>query len=555
MAAASLVASCSGDGPVTPPTQVLCDGVTQDVLTLAQYEGAVLVGNAAHCAVLAGGGTTYLVIPQLTGETLPYGGFGFRIGDPDAPPTLSLMDDLRAATRGDAPANAQQLLDATMRERERSQRGDRRPRSALHAYSGANALLAADTLRRFSVLATLDATPAWTPVDARLRFEGDRVLLYVDTLASSAFDDAELRAMGTLYDDILAPRMFDAFGPGSDVDANGRVLFVLSPVVNAMVTAQQCPTIGFVRGFFYSHDLASASATSNQGEVFYAYVPDAAGQWSCAHTKAEVMANLPPTFIHELQHMISFGAHAIVRGGGGEEPWLNEGLSHFAEELGSLYWESLFPPPLGRTNASQIFPDSSAAYINPNLLYSYRFLSNSFAYSLTVCAPGSFCSQTERGGVWLFLRWIADQKGSSILSELVQTSLTGRANLEAATGEATAELLGDFAIAANADSIENVDRARIPSRYRFATRNFRAIYQKLFEAYGISGGVARPFPIMPLALTRGESRTGTMRPSTLTTYRLVIGAQEPAARLRFAAPDGSAFPASSGAQVSVFRIQ
>src|SRR2546427_8348057 len=40
------------------------------------------------------------------------------------------------------------------------------------------------------------------------------------------------------------------------------------------------------------------------------------------------------TFIHEFQHMISFGQHYLGRAGAPEVLWLNEGLSHYAEEMG-----------------------------------------------------------------------------------------------------------------------------------------------------------------------------------------------------------------------------
>src|SRR3989442_11099795 len=43
---------------------------------------------------------------------------------------------------------------------------------------------------------------------------------------------------------------------------------------------------------------------------------------------------VPVTFIHEFQHMISFGQHYLRRAGAPEVLWLNEGLSHFAEEMG-----------------------------------------------------------------------------------------------------------------------------------------------------------------------------------------------------------------------------
>ncbi|MBP7548940.1 MAG: hypothetical protein KA761_01570 [Gemmatimonadaceae bacterium] len=568
MAFTGLAFACGGDGPVTPPAEAPCDGVTQAVISLEPFTATRLSGSAVHCAVLAGAGANYLVIPELTDASLPYGGFGFRIGDPEALPTAALRaaDALDAAALveggfiGRAPVpDAQARLDAALRARERAMPVERAPHAGASAAAlrtatpdGARAL---DTLRRFSVLNTLDATPTFDSVSARLRFEGTRIALYVDTLAGGSLSDVELQQMGALYDAALAPRIFSTFGDGSDVDANGRVIFLLTPTVNAMVTATGCATTGFVRGFFYGHDLASTATTSNRGEVFYAYVPDPSATWSCAHTKAEVLANLPPTFIHELQHMISYGAHVITRGGANEEPWLNEGLSHMAEELGSLYWEERFPAPSGRADPSQLFPDSAAPYINPNLLYSFRYLFSSGSYSLTTCAPGSFCSQSERGGIWLFLRWLADQRGETVFRSLVQTALTGRTNLEGVTGESTAALLGDFAIAVSADSIAGVPRSRVPARYRFASRNLRTIYKRLFDAYGVLGGVGRPFPIAAIALDPGVSRTGTMRPGTFLTYALRTGDQTATVRLRFSIPDGSAFPLSTGAQVMIFRLE
>ena len=556
---ALLAAVACGSEPVAPPANADCDGVDQPVLHLERFEARVLTGSAVHCTVLAGGGATYLVMPQMAGAGLPYGGYGFRIGDPHAGVAVA-VEDLRGREVPDLPGarvprDAQRELDAALRERESfTARRWLRPRAADHPGSGAPHAADPDSLREFRVLNTLDATPTWAAVGSRLRFAGARVAIYVDTLAADAFTETELQAMGSLYDVALAPRVFDAFGPGSDLDADGRVLFLLTPTVNALIPGRECATRGYVRGFFYSHDLASAAATSNRGEVFYGFVPDPAGIWSCAHSKADVLANLPPTFMHELQHMISFGAHAIARGGASEEPWLNEGLSHIAEELGSIYWEERFPAPTGRTDPAQLFPDSAAAYINPNVLYSYRFLFSSAFSSLLGCAPGSFCSLNERGGVWLFLRWIADRRQPTIFRSLVQTALTGRANLEAVSGMPAEALLGDFAIATIADSIAGHPRARVAPEHRFATRNLRAIYQRLFETVGLAGGVARPFPIEPLAIAPGATVTGTMRPGTLLTYRLSVGVSVPSARLRFAVPDGSPFPASQGAQVSIFRL-
>ena len=563
--ASLLLTSCGADAPtVPPPTATTCNGVSIAVRTLAPMEHMIISGAEAACFALAGGNREYLVVPQLTGATLPYGGYGFRLGDPTSvmaravsPGTVPPISVQIATEDAGAAAleDAQHRLDARLRAREARWVAPLRTEH-VRTMVAPNLVVtrSADTLRRFSVLNTLDATPGYTPVDARLRFAGTRVLLYVDTLASLALSDSELQGMGALYDQRLAPAVTGTFGDGSDIDGNGRVVFLLTPTVNAMVSATQCSSSGFVRGFFYSHDLGSRESTSNRAEIFYAYVPDETGRWSCPHTKADVLANLPPTFMHELQHMISFGEHAIERNGPAEEVWLNEALSHMAEELGSLSYEARFPAPSGRTNPASIFPDSASPFINPNLLYSYRYLFSSATYSLTSCAPGTFCSLAERGGTWLLLRWIADQQGVATLRRLVETNLAGRANLEAATGRSTPALLGEFALAVSTDSIIGVARSTAPASLRFSSRNLRRVYKSLFDAYGIAGGVGRAFPIEPLPLTAAAAVTGTMRPGTFLTYRLRLNEGVSTAVLRLVALDGMPFPSTSGAQISVVRL-
>ncbi len=564
--ALALSACGAGDGPVVPPvqTETKCNGVATSVRALAPFESVVLSGVSAACFALAGGDREYLIMPQLSGETLPYGGYGFRLGDP-APTVTARLDGAEGASPialsadqlfgGQAQTlDAQARLDALMRRREQAWTPADAPIGERPSLSVSAIPPEPDTMRVFSVLNTLAEVPAYSPVTAKLRYSGSRVLVYLDTLAAASLSASEISAMGAVYDASLVPTVTAAFGDGSDIDANGRVIFLLTPTVNALVSSSACSVSGFVRGFFYSHDLSSTASTSNRGEIFYAYVPDESGRWSCRQTKSDVLSNLPPTFIHELQHMVSFGEHAIERRGVSEEPWLNEGLSHMAEELGSLVFEARFPAPSGRVSPTQIFPDSSAPYITPNVQYSYRYLFSSGIYSITRCAPGTFCSLAERGGTWLFLRWMADHQPAGFFRRLVETNLVGRANLEAAAGRATSSLLGDFAVAVSADSVVGQPRAATPSTMRFGNRNLRRIYKGLFDTFGLLGGVSRPFPIEPLTLAPGASITGTMRPGTFMTYRMRIPAGTPSAVLRMSGTDGSPFPLETGAQVSVLRL-
>lgn len=557
------VSACGDADPLRPPVSTSCDGTDVTVEQPRVGEHVVISSADVACFALAGGGAVYAVAPQLTGSALPYAGYSFRLGAPNAPTALRAeartSTDTREFILGESRDDqaAQRALDGRLRRAEVQHR-TRTLRSipdVRRASARRNASLeaGADSLRVFQVLADLSESAPTTPVTARLAHVGATVTVYLDTLAQSALSPADLARLGTVLND-LAPVIRERFGTGSDVDANGRVLFLLSPRVNALISAANCATQGYVRGYFDGRDLTD-EAGSNRGEIFYGFVPDPTGRWSCSHTTADVLSNLPPTFVHELQHLISYGEHVIGFGGPPEEPWLNEGLSHLAEEYGARFFEARYPAPTGRTSPSQIFPDSAGAYITPNLLYSYRALLTSGVYSLMGCAPGSFCSLAERGGDWLFLRWIVDQHGEDVLERLVRSPRVGRSNVETATGETAASLLGDYASAVLGDSIAGLARPVLPSRVRFTDRNLRQLYRALFEAYGLAGGVGRPFPIEPLTLPEGGSAFGTMRPASFVHYRLTTREETPAVVLRLSASDGTPYAASAGAQVSVLRLR
>ncbi|OYV66669.1 MAG: hypothetical protein B7Z72_10935, partial [Gemmatimonadetes bacterium 21-71-4] len=190
------------------------------------------------------------------------------------------------------------------------------------------------SLRQFSVCANL-ACSAYQTVTARALAVGAHVALYEDTLApAGALSAADMDSLGTVFDQRVYPLDTTAFGRESDLDSNGVVIALLTPVVNGLVTAAQCNTTGFVTGFFDPVDLdPSTAAHHNHGEVFYGLVPDPAGRWSCPHPVSEIVQELPATFAHEFEHMINFVQHVLVRGAHQEDDWLDEGLAKYAEEL------------------------------------------------------------------------------------------------------------------------------------------------------------------------------------------------------------------------------
>jgi hypothetical protein len=172
-------------------------------------------------------------------------------------------------------------------------------------------------------------------------------------------------------------------------------------------------------------------------------------------------------------------------------------------------------------------------------------------WSITEFAAGG--QLQERGGAWLFLRWLGDQKGDGIFRRLVETSLTGVRNVEDKAGEPFARMFGDFSIAAYAyDGLSGVQRSAMPERYRFLSRDFRVIFKRFFDVGG--DDFDRVFPIVPTVFAPGASVFNSMVPGTATWYELRTGTA-PRVTLNFGPNGGTGFEPALGAQVTVLRLQ
>jgi len=156
----------------------------------------------------------------------------------------------------------------------------------------------------------------------------------------------------------------------------------------------------------------------------------------------------------------------------------------------------------------------------------------------------------QRGGIWLFLRWLGDQQDSVVYGRLDQTSLTGIPNLEHAAGTSFGTLFGEFSLALYVDSLPGIPRSSIPSALRYTSRNLRALYAKQHERN--PSIFTETFPIEALALTPGAARSESMFPGTMDFFILTAPSSGSALSLKFA-PSTGTFSATLGAQVSVFH--
>src|SRR5205823_240795 len=328
--ALAAIAACHND--FVPTTPVGSSSFTinpcsvSGTLTLSVAQTArVDCSNGGTTVTLAGNGASYLVVAQFPVDLVPNGLVPYHVSSGTA--ISASRTPLGAgvfASRGDASASAMSLspivrprakqiaFDHMLRARARRLfKAGSSPiaASVARAMSKSAASSIAKTtapsvgsVRAFHVLANSLGT-AFSTVQARLAYAGTDVLIYVDTLApANGFTDTQLQAFGALFDHTLYPIDTLAFGPPTDVDQNGHVIMLMSQTVNALTTASECQTQGYVAGFFDEEDLGGGTSdpNSNNGEIFYSIVPDPNGASSCAHGADDVGFSVPGTFVHEL---------------------------------------------------------------------------------------------------------------------------------------------------------------------------------------------------------------------------------------------------------------
>jgi len=384
---------------------------------------------------------------------------------------------------------------------------------------------------------------AFVDATATAKVVGQRVAIFVDNDApAGGYTDPQLTAVGNLFDDHLYPIDTTAFGRESDIDNNDAVIVLLTQAVNAL--SPDCDSTGnVVLGYFFGADLLPRSARnpgSNEAEIFYGLVPDPLNT-RCGISAEFALPLLPATFIHELQHMISFNQHVLVRGGTSEDTWLNEGLSHFAEELG------------GRRIPDTECPGSGSCvhdFIRGDLNNALEYLAAPEAHFL-VQPDTSSGTLAERGANWLFVRWLVDHfasdtlLGADLTRRLVATRGVGVANVEAQTGIGFDVLVPEWQMTNYLDDLPEYQQ--VSSRLRYKTWNFRGAADSLGQAY----------PLVPdLTSGPGYSHSSVLRAGSGRHVLVTQAGGASAVDLRLTAPSGEE-PVSSSAspRIGLVRIR
>lgn len=567
-AATYLVATAGGVADsalltVLGPGQSICTAVAQPIDMVV---GQVITDAAGSgtCVHASDAGAEYAVIPYYNstapGAVRQLEVEGIGLGTPGLLPSRA-PSPMRAPIGAAAPAlSRNETFELALRARERvgmtpyvagarqwyRNRTPTLGQGAQPALSATAPLAVGDLVQLNTNSNDYCANP--TVSTGRVAAITKNAIVVADTSnPAGGFTDAEYQSIGITFDTLVNAVDTAAFGTPSDIDNNGRVIMFFTKAVNQL-TPRGSGSV--VLGFFYSRDLLPKTSTagdcpgSNVGEMFYLMVPDPQGLVSDPRSKAQVVSFTNGTVAHEYQHLINASRRLYVNNAGDvqEEVWLNEGLSHIAEELNFFRASGLAP----RQNI-----DSAALGTNKVRAAYATFSANNFGrfrkYLQSTEAQGPFGSSEfdddlpTRGAIWDFLRYAADQQSGAgdgtVWYRLVNTRLAGIDNITHVFGSGVMNMMRDWAISVLTDDyVSGLDQ-----RFQEPTWNLRA--DMPFEGLD--------YALAPRFLADGQ----------VTVFLLSGGG---ASFLRFAVPAGqdalltvtsSRLPLPSNVQLSVVRLR
>ncbi len=324
---------------------------------------------------------------------------------------------------------------------------------------------------------------------------------------SGGLTDAEYRHLGTTFDTLVHPVDIANFGEPTDIDQNGRSIIFYTRAVNELTPSGNG---GYVAGFFYSRDLFpktnqpgfTGCPGSNAGEVFYMLVPDPNGEVNGNRRSRDlILDSTVGTLAHEYQHLINASRRLYVLDtqNWDEDVWLNEALSHIAEEL--LFYR-----------VGQIGPRQNINIETIRATEGRRFAFNNYAsdnfgrYDDYLRAPtqNSPYDGTDggddlatRGAAWSYLRYVADRRNGNdqaLWLSLVNSTRLGFANLQNAIGTDPRPWLQDWTTSVYTDdAVPTEERLQQPS---WNTRDLFAAF------YATNTGPGR-LPLATITLANG----------------------------------------------------
>lgn len=407
---------------------------------------------------------------------------------------------------------------------------------------------------RVPKLGTSNLCTNYTDVRAVVEKVSQHALIVQDVSApAGGFTQSDFDAIASEFDNLTFPTDTLYFGNATDRNNDGHITILYTGQVNEITPSG---SHSFTAGFFWGGDLVlqseyqAANITcpqTNEQEIFYMLVPDPNGTINGNQRSVDVVRqNTRGTIAHELQHMINQGRRLLNPAvDSTETPWLNEALSHLAEELvGRAYkgFADLQDLTYADVHPGATDDDDYKAYFRQNLIRLRTWQTRPDTSS--PISAKAVDQLAPRGAAWQLLRYAADHySGGNIkafLRGVVGGPDIGLRNLLAHTGAQFDDLLSGFLVSQYTDG---AGIAGLSPQFTVPTWNIRDVTS------GANGG---SFPLEVTPLT-SEVQTQSLSGSG-NFFRLTRNGASPETTFRMVAPSGS-LVGFSGARVYMMRLK
>ena len=441
-------------------------------------------------------------------------------------------------------------------------------------------------------------------ITAVIKRVSNRAIFAADTANPDQFSSTDYDQLANEFDNYIFATDSAYFGAPADIDGNGHVIVLFTRRVNALTPANSSTFFG---GFFLPTDLARTSSSSPDGsqsagfckhsnvaELLYLVAPDPNGAAGPTFTIAQARDNARVTSSHEFQHLLSAEDRVIKQSGTFgdlQDTWLDEGMSHIAEELVGLVigqhgtrQNLAFADVTGSGGTALMDTTTQTTVFNVFHIENFArlaeyWLAPATTQALALKDPTGTASLKMRGFGYVFLRWLGDQYGpagsggavpGSDEEALFRRIASGGPSLQTGVDDILgaisdvsgqsptwAGLVGDFSIMADVDDIGvQIGRAE----QTLPTWDMRDVFQGLHDnTTGSPPG--NPFKVQPypLLVTRSGFAADTsaldVQAATARYFEFSGTGSVPAFTLTLTDPSGAALAASAGAQVTVVRTR
>ena len=360
---------------------------------------------------------------------------------------------------------------------------------------------------------------------ARIVAIGTQGIVVADTLnPPGGFTPADYQRFAARFDTLVYPIDVTNFGAPAPFGPEGKILLLFTSAVNALTLPN---SESYVGGFFFDRDLYPQVSTttvdgcrgSNMRNMFYLLAPDPNGTVNGNIRRTGFVDSVTTSVLaHEFQHLINASRRLYVNQGAdpNEEVWLNEGLSHIAEEL-LFYHEGASAP---RNNLSVSSLRASRPLVDA---FNEDHSSNAGRYQDYLSDPSTNSpirdddSLATRGATWDFLRYLADRKtagagtDASVWQALVNSKTTGIANLQGVFGANIGSLLRDWSASNYADDVVS----GLSAEFSQPSWDWHSIYPAL------SGNASYPLKVNQLS---SATTIGSVIPGGAAFYRFSVAA-------------------------------